>query len=408
MTPGAGALKRVQPLAARSTTLRSVRLALGFVLMLSAARAQNVVIVVIDGVRYTESFGGGAATIPGIWQELRPQGMIWEHFSNDGLTYTCPGHASIESGTWQTIFNDGSERPTFPTIFEYFRKESGLAQSTCAVVAGKPKLQVLSYSSHPDYGSDYGATTHIASGDLAVFDSLRSVLAREKPRLVLVNFPGTDFAAHAGILEEHLAALRTADSLTDQIWKLINDDPFYAGTTTLFVTNDHGRHDDEHGGFQAHGDSCQGCRHIMLLAVGRLVKAGLVSTTARAQIDIATTVGWLLGFATPYAQGANLLEDPVTALLLGASALPGAIELQAYPNPFNGSARLIYMIPKESHVQLALFDLLGRRVRTFKDGPVPAGRHTVIVDAGDLPSGIYAIRLTSGQFLASSRMLLVK
>lgn len=391
-----------------TTALRHLSLALVFTLVLSSARAQNVIIVVIDGVRYSESFGGAHSTIPYLWQMLRPQGVIWENFTNDGVTYTCPSHASIVTGTWQTIANDGSERPTFPTIFEYFRKEAALPQSACAVVAGKPKLHVLSYSTHPDYGSDYGASVHIASNDLAVFDSLRSVLASDRPRLVIVNFPGTDFAAHAGILEEHLSALRVADSLCAEIWQLITSDPFYAGNTTLFVTNDHGRHDDQHGGFQSHGDSCPGCRHIMLLAVGRLIPADRVSTTGRTQIDLATTVGSLLGFACPYGQGVTILADPVTSASRSSSESFGAVALQTYPNPFNGSTTLTTVLPRDGFVQLALYDLLGRNVQILERGFVPAGPYSLTFDSGRLPSGAYTIRLTADEFSASSRVLLVK
>lgn len=388
--------------------MRRLSLLIAFSLLSAAGLAQNAVIVVIDGVRFSESFGAGDATIPSIWQQLRPQGMIWENFTNDGVTYTCPGHASMESGTWQTIPNDGSERPSFPTIFEYFRKETGLDQSACAVITGKPKLEVLSHSTHPDYGAPYGSSTTIGADDLAVFDSLRTVLARDKPRIVLVSLLGTDGAGHAGVFEDYLAAIRLADSLISEIWKLISTDPFYAGNTTLFVTNDHGRHDDEHGGFQHHGDSCLGCRHIMLLAIGRLVPPGRVSTTARSQIDIATTVGSLLGFATPYAQGGNLLEDPVTASPGRTSSPAGSAQIEVFPNPFNGLASITITLAREGHVQLAVHDLLGRTVQMLKDGFMASGRHKFAFDAGELPSGTYAIRLTVGELSAGSQMLLVK
>ena len=61
------------------------------------------------------------------------------------------------SGTWQQIANDGSQRPDKPTVFEYFRKELGSSFTDNYIIGGKAKLDILSYSSDPGYGSGYGA-----------------------------------------------------------------------------------------------------------------------------------------------------------------------------------------------------------------------------------------------------------
>lgn len=146
----------------------------------------------------------------------------------------------------------------------------------------------------------------------------------------------------------------------------------------------------------------------MLLAVGRLIPADRVSTSARSQIDIATTVGSLLGFAAVYSQGANLLDDPVTASDGQLGATVGKAELEASPNPFNGMARITYAIPRDAHVRLEVYDLLGRRLCILADAYAATGRHSVTFEAGELPSGIYALRLEAGEFSAGSRVLLLK
>ena len=107
----------------------AVFVAVGILLLQYFALAQNVVIVVIDGARYTETFGADSLYIPHIWTQLRPLGTIWTNFRNNGITKTDPGHASIATGTWQFIDNKGVIRPTQPTMFEYFRKESGASES---------------------------------------------------------------------------------------------------------------------------------------------------------------------------------------------------------------------------------------------------------------------------------------
>ena len=60
----------------------------------------------------------------------------------EGKTETNPGHTSILTGTWQQIANDGSERPTKPTVFEYIQKgrwKSSVILIT-TVTGGKDKL----------------------------------------------------------------------------------------------------------------------------------------------------------------------------------------------------------------------------------------------------------------------------
>ena len=281
----------------------------GILLLQCFALAQNVVIIVIDGARYTETFGADSLYIPRIWTQLRPLGTIWTNFRNHGITKTDPGHASIATGTWQSIDNKGVVRPTQPTIFEYFRKASGALKSEAAVVVGKRKLGILAYSTHPDYGAEYKAFTSIGKDDTSVIRNLKTTLQQNHPKLTFVNLPSTDAAGHSGNWMEYVSAIHRVDSLIYDIWQTLQADPFYQTNTTLFITNDHGRHDKLHGGFKNHGDGCEGCRHIMLFAIGRGFPVSTVVTTRRTQCDIAPTAGELLSFSTMYSTGTSLLRD---------------------------------------------------------------------------------------------------
>ena len=197
---------------------------LSFLLFFSAElSSQNVIIVVIDGARYSETFGSENKYIPRMWDIMKPKGTIYTNFYNDGVTKTNPGHAAILTGTWQDIPNDGSKRPTKPTIFEYFRKQLGIAQSENCVVAGADKLSAMSYSTHLLYGSSYAAMdiTNDYTGDLATYENLISLMDDLHPRLVFVNFKEVDTKAHDGSWEEYLAALRQVDSLIHKLWEKI-------------------------------------------------------------------------------------------------------------------------------------------------------------------------------------------
>jgi bisphosphoglycerate-independent phosphoglycerate mutase (AlkP superfamily) len=129
----------------------------------------------------------------------------------------------------------------------------------------------------------------------------------------MINMPGVDPAGHSGDWAEYISALHIADSLIWNLWQTLQLNSIYRNNTTLFITNDHGRHDDAHEGFEDHGDDCKGCRHVMLLAVGRGFPANKIVKRKRTQCDIAPTVGNLLSFPTKYAIGRSLLRDTIAA-----------------------------------------------------------------------------------------------
>ncbi|MGA2623723.1 MAG: T9SS type A sorting domain-containing protein [Bacteroidota bacterium] len=89
--------------------------------------------------------------------------------------------------------------------------------------------------------------------------------------------------------------------------------------------------------------------------------------------------------------------------------VPTSFELsQNYPNPFNPTSTISYSLPQKSFVTLKLYDLLGREVRTLVNGEQEPGKYLRIVDANDLPSGVYFYRLHAGKYTDIKKMLLLK
>jgi hypothetical protein len=385
------------------------------------ARTRHVVIVVLDGVRYTESLGDSSHRfVPVIWKHLRPAGVMYTRFYNDGLTETNPGHSSILSGTWQFIANDGSELPHSPTVFEYARKQFRMPVDQHWVVPGKTKLGVLAYSDHPDGGSGYGASVFLPSAqleDAEVWENLKSILFVIHPQITLVNFPSTDRAAHLGSWESYTGALRSVDSLLGVLRDQVEADPVLKGRTTLIITNDHGRHrDDVADGFVGHGDSCDGCRHIMCLVVGPDTPAGAVDSTRWGQTDIAPTVGSLLGISMPFVTGRTMTwAIPAAATAVAESRVAALGLSQSFPNPFNPSTMIGYSIAGNRHeamgtrwVKLAVYDLLGREVAVLVDEQKEPGDYTVVFDGSRRGSGVYFYRLEAGGRTLVRTMTLMK
>lgn len=59
-------------------------------------------------------------------------------------------------------------------------------------------------------------------------------------------------------------------------------------------------------------------------------------------------------------------------------------------------------------VNLSIYDLSGRLVRTLVDEAKQPGLCTVTWDAAGLPSGIYFLKLTSGQLLVARKAILLR
>ena len=96
------------------------------------------------------------------------------------------------------------------------------------------------------------------------------------------------------------------------------------------------------------------------------------------------------------------------------SGLPGSYTLdQNYPNPFNPSTTIRFTLPRRSKVRLELFNILGQKVIDLVDAELPAGNHRVIwmgrSSAGKrVASGVYLYRLTTDDYTASRKMILLK
>ncbi|MDP6684457.1 MAG: carboxypeptidase regulatory-like domain-containing protein, partial [Candidatus Marinimicrobia bacterium] len=86
---------------------------------------------------------------------------------------------------------------------------------------------------------------------------------------------------------------------------------------------------------------------------------------------------------------------------------------QNFPNPFNPVTTIQYMVPDAADIQLVVYDLMGKTVRTLVNGSQTAGYKTVVWDSKDnngipVSAGMYIYELRSGSFSVIQKMVLLK
>lgn len=90
-------------------------------------------------------------------------------------------------------------------------------------------------------------------------------------------------------------------------------------------------------------------------------------------------------------------------------AIPSAFALnQNYPNPFNPKTLISFTLARKSTIRLQLLDILGRTVKMIASGEYQSGPHQLILDASELPTGIYFYRLEAEAFTATRKLVLLK
>jgi uncharacterized delta-60 repeat protein len=92
-----------------------------------------------------------------------------------------------------------------------------------------------------------------------------------------------------------------------------------------------------------------------------------------------------------------------------AEEIPTEFRLDAnFPNPFNPSTSVRFSLPEASNVRIRVYDALGRLVIDVPNSFYQAGRHSKMIDASKLGTGVYIYNIQAGKFQGSGKMTLVK
>jgi hypothetical protein len=314
----------------------------------------------------------GQENIPGLLNVLIPQSTFYTQVVNHGILGHYVATASLATGVYETFDNFSAVPPHDPTVFEYFRKGLGRPATDAWVVAPSNGFNRIGESDHRGYGeglgagvilpkhllraampstvgSDYGhllrdnyedpfyvpelagsevqlqqldeilrisvvdfrdhALTLSSPDELSVYIA-RQLMRQLAPSLLWITLHDIDIA-HSGAYSLYIEGIQRSDRLCVQIWNTIQSEPEYKDCTTMFILPDFGRDADGDAGgngFQHHrtGDALSRTTWMMVLGPG--VRQGVSVDRPVDSLDLVPTLGALLGFPTPLAQGKPLTE----------------------------------------------------------------------------------------------------
>jgi hypothetical protein len=81
---------------------------------------------------------------------------------------------------------------------------------------------------------------------------------------------------------------------------------------------------------------------------------------------------------------------------------------QNYPNPFNPSTMIRVHLPVNTHLRLAIYNILGEFISELTNADYSSGTYEFNFEARDLSSGIYIYRIESSNYIDSKKMILMR
>ena len=106
-------------------------------------------------------------------------------------------------------------------------------------------------------------------------------------------------------------------------------------------------------------------------------------------------------------------EQTVSSVADGEIAPDRFVLEQNYPNPFNPSTNIRFQLANNQHVEIKVYNIVGKEVRTLTNQQYAAGQHTLVWDGTNnaghsVVSGVYIYKMTAGKFSQTRKMNLVR
>ena len=100
--------------------------------------------------------------------------------------------------------------------------------------------------------------------------------------------------------------------------------------------------------------------------------------------------------------------DIISCLDIYENLIPDTFTLSSYPNPFNPITTISFSIPESGFTNITVYDIKGRQLETLTNKVLYVGNYSVDWDASSHPSGIYLIKMVSGEYVGMRKLNLIK
>ncbi len=288
-----------------------------------------VVLIVTDGFRWQELFGGADAALnneefggvddtaavrraylvgnadanrrallPFMWGVIARDGEIYGNRAlgssavvTNGLKFSYPGYNEMLTGRPDPRIDKNNYGPNPNlTVFGWLATQPGFTNRVAAfgtwdVFAPifhreREKMVVRAGWELPFPGSSdparlqldslYASTTRVWAGmpyDAFLQSVVMEYLRTERPRVLYLGFGETDEWAHSRRYDQYLAAAHHVDGFIRDLWNAMQAMPEYAGRTTFIITTDHGRGSGLKD-WTDHGKDVEGAENIWIAVMG--------------------------------------------------------------------------------------------------------------------------------------------
>jgi len=320
-------------------------------------KAENVIVVTLDGFRWQELFEGAdesfmdarqggvkdiaglkkrylrektderrEALMPFFWRTVAKKGQVFGNPGKkatakitNGLKFSYPGYSEIFCGVADPRIDSNAKKPnpnlsvleflngrpgfkdkveavcTWDVFPSIFRtKENGLRIHTAWEPIGGDKLTERERALNATLEALPRYWPDNAF-DVVTLGAATSALERRKPRELYIGLGETDEWGHGRRYDLYLDAANKADRFLAETWERIQKDPQYKDKTALVITTDHGR-GSTRADWTDHGKNVTGAENIWIAVMGPDTPAlGEREGVEATQSQIAATVAALVG-----------------------------------------------------------------------------------------------------------------
>ncbi|MCC6243709.1 MAG: hypothetical protein IT353_12775 [Gemmatimonadaceae bacterium] len=330
-----------------------------------------VILVMTDGLRWQEFFGGADASLMGpagrvgdtlalrtafwrdtpvarretlmpfMWHTMATRGQIFGDSTvgsiallTNGLKFSYPGYSETFTGHVDRRINSNSYPPNpNRTVFEWLNAQSPLRGKVAAFATWAAFRRIINaersgvpvFDGWDNAVANTGTVRSAALRDVLstqtrmwgdnTWDALTHYSAMDywtvkRPRVLFIGYGETDEWAHAGRYDQYLKSAHQVDAYIAQIWQRAQADPQMRGRTTLLVTTDHGR--GTGAAWTDHGEDVVGAERIWVAAMGPgIAPTGVRTNTPTTQSQMAATLAAALGYDWPKAESRAAAPLPI-------------------------------------------------------------------------------------------------